>query len=351
MPTLVFNQERAGVKSGLGGLCAVCAVFIGLLCFGGCSIIQEELTPSPKPAATPQRDITSLSDLRRDVGNFQTLPADSRQCECNRALLQELEDLVSDRQNTVLAISEVVDNVKSQKLTWRSSCRGNTVCPDSAYTIIYKRIPVDRLERDRLPFRTDFIRGVKGRSQKAKTCNAMDNLASALINDVATAKANKEFFLLFRVQELGKQSIPGVELITATMPIPVWTSLESGVSRTEQNPPAALPEDQVLEHATPSYGIAEDAGDSRQTQSSSTERYTVVFQLAALGTQDAANRYVRMLRRDGFVPVVEPVEVESTTLYRILVTVSGTNDEIDQKMKKTGVLDPIVRSRTKLNPA
>ncbi len=351
MPISVFNQEKVWNKCGMRIGVFYFAILFCIVTLAGCSVIQDELSPPPKPAATAPRDIASLSDLRRDVGSFQTTPAATRQCECNKALLKELEDLVSDRQNTVLAISDVIDNVKEKGVSWKSTCRGNAICPDSAYTIIYKRIPIDRLERDRLPFRTDFIRGVQGRSQKAKVCSALDNLAKVLINDVSQAKNSNEFFLLFRVQELGKQSIPGVEAITATMPIPAWKQLEAGLPEKTPSAEPAVPADEQFDTAKPAQMQSGQNVQRPQVQSSSTQQYTVVYQLAALGTKDAAERYLRMLKRDGFTAVIEPVEVESRTLYRILVTVSGTNEEIDSKMKKTGVLDPIVRSRTQLNPA
>ncbi len=113
--------------------------------------------------------------------------------------------------------------------------------------------------------------------------------------------------------------------------------------------PAAKKDDKAKgKDAKSGSAAAKDAKDSKDSKDSKSGKHQAVYQVSALDKKDLAQQEADKLGKKGLKATVEEAQVNSKTVWRVVVRVKGTDQEIASALEKAGVKKPILREKKPL---
>ncbi len=77
-------------------------------------------------------------------------------------------------------------------------------------------------------------------------------------------------------------------------------------------------------------------------------RYIAVYQVASFFKKSRADAFVKKLSKKGLKPGIREAEAGGKHVYRVVVTITGTNDDLNEGLKRTGEKGPLLLSKKPL---
>lgn len=136
--------------------------------------------------------------------------------------------------------------------------------------------------------------------------------------------------------DLDKAEGPAVETPKAA-PEPVKQLAEADMKtktpKTEAKPPSPVE-------------IAKEKPQKPAEAKSGGARFSATYQVASFYKKDQADTMVKKLSKKGFSPTIREADANGKHVYRIVITVVGTDQELAEAIKKTGEKGPMLLKKT-----
>ncbi len=157
--------------------------------------------------------------------------------------------------------------------------------------------------------------------------------------------------------DLDKAQEPAVESPSAA-PAPVRQLAESDMKMKKESSEAkAAPKADAKQVKTPAKTeqveiAAEEApkpaAKTAETKTASGARFSATYQIASFYKKDQADSMIQKLTKNGLSPSIREAEANGKRVYRIILTVTGTDQELSEAIKKTGEKGPMLLKKKPL---
>jgi len=96
----------------------------------------------------------------------------------------------------------------------------------------------------------------------------------------------------------------------------------------------------------PAVEIAKEEPQKPAEAKSSGPRFTATYQIASFYKKDQADSMVKKLAKNGLSPTIREADANGKHVYRIVITVTGTDQELSEAIRKTGEKGPMLLKKT-----
>ena len=90
------------------------------------------------------------------------------------------------------------------------------------------------------------------------------------------------------------------------------------------------------------------AAKTAETKTASGARFSATYQIASFYKKDQADSMIQKLTKNGLSPSIREAEANGKRVYRIILTVTGTDQELSEAIKKTGEKGPMLLKKKPL---
>lgn len=98
--------------------------------------------------------------------------------------------------------------------------------------------------------------------------------------------------------------------------------------------------------AAPAVEIAKEEPQKPAEAKSGGARFTAIYQIASFYKKEQAEAMVKKLAKNGLSPTIREADANGKHVYRIVITVTGTDQELSEAIKKTGEKGPMLLKKT-----